>query len=287
MHVSRLLLLVLLAAWPAAAANPPPPPLDPIGGLPTDYKLVWADEFDEPGLPDPRRWAYDTERNREGWWNGEAQYYSAARAKNARIKDGVLIIEAHRERLDPETHPDWGGQDYTSSRMTTNGRAEWTYGFIEVRAKLPCGRGSWAAIWTLGAPPHDYWPGGGEIDILEHVGYASGVAHAAVHTNRYNHTRRNARIAQTPVPDACDAFHTYQLHWTRDRIVIGVDGRNYYQFLNDHQGRRDSWPFDHPQYLLLNIAIGGGWGGNEGIDDEAFPMRMEVDYVRVYQHDPG
>jgi beta-glucanase (GH16 family) len=251
--------------------------------VPAGYELVWADEFDQPGLPDPARWEYDTERNSEGWWNGEAQYYARGRSQNARVEDGVLIIEAHRENLDLEAFPDWGGQNYTSARLHTADRGEWTYGFFEVRARMPCGRGSWPAIWTLGVQPYDHWPGGGEIDILEHVGFDPDWVHASVNTGEFNHANRQGRTQRNWLPAACDDFHNYQLTWTEDEILIGVDGENYFSFANDGRGDDGTWPFHRPQYLILNIAIGGGWGGRQGIDDAMFPIRMEVDYVRVYQ----
>jgi beta-glucanase (GH16 family) len=274
--------LAFFAPAQSAHAHPGAPAIDEPGGLPPGYSLVWSDEFDSGSAPDPRRWTYDTHRNREGWYNDELQYYSGPRRENARIENGVLVIEARRERLDRRRYPDWGGQAYTSTRLTTQGRASWTYGFIEVRAKLPCGVGSWPAIWTLSEAPRSAWPDDGEIDIMEHVGFDPGVINAAVHTGAYNHPMRTHTRASVAHADACTQFHRYQMTWTRDRIAVGVDDRNYYQFANDGSGRA-AWPFDHPQYLILNIAVGGGWGGMRGIDDAAFPMRMEVDHVRVYQ----
>lgn len=265
----------------ACATQAPAPDFSAPFAPPTNYTLVWADEFDTGALPDETRWAYDTHRNREGWYNDEAQYYAPARAENARIENGVLIIEARRERL--ESAPDFGGQDYTSTRLVTQGKAAWTYGFFEVRAKLPCGRGVWPAIWTLAAEHRQGWPHDGEIDMMEHVGHDPGVVHATVHTGAFNHTRGNARSANVRLDDACGAFHRYQLHWTETGIRVGVDDRAYYDYPRPARGGRAAWPFDEPQYLLLNIAVGGAWGGLQGIDDTAFPTRMEVDYVRVYQ----
>ncbi|WIY70807.1 glycoside hydrolase family 16 protein [Aquidulcibacter paucihalophilus] len=262
----------LVAGAPAAAQD---------GSL-EGYRLVWNDEFNVDGLPDPARWAYDTSRNREGWYNRELQYYSAARPENARVEAGRLIIEARLETPDPVTVTDSGGQDFTSARLISRGLAEWTYGFFEVRAKVPCGRGTWPAAWLL--PVADViWPAGGEIDILEHVGHDPGVVHGTVHTTRYNHTRGSQRGGRKRVADACGAFHRYQVLWTPDSINFGVDDVGYYAFRNDGRGDPATWPFDQPFYAILNLAVGGDWGGVEGVDRRAFPQTLEVDYVRVFQ----
>jgi beta-glucanase (GH16 family) len=291
--MKHILALAALALAPTLAFADPAVPaahdpsatyvIDEAGGLPADYALVWADEFEANGLPDPSRWTYDTHANRTGWYNNERQYYSPARAENARVEGGNLIIEARRERLTSAS--DYGGQNFTSSRMITNGLASWTYGYFEIRAKLPCGYGVWPAIWMLAANG-DSWPVGGEIDIMEHVGTDPGVVHGTVHTGAFNHSRGNHRTAQVNT-DACDAFHNYQMTWTPERITIGLDGRNYYQYVRGPSDGRDAWPFDNPQYLLLNVAI-GGWGGDDmaRVAQTTFPARMEVDYVRVYQRAP-
>ncbi|WNO53272.1 glycoside hydrolase family 16 protein [Stakelama saccharophila] len=252
---------------------------------PADYRLVWSDEFDSPGLPDPAKWRYDTSRNKQGWYNHEKQYYSAGRPENARIADGKLILQARRERLDDDTPDDYGGQDYTSARLVTRGLAEWKYGFFEVSAKIPCGRGTWPAIWMLGTGGED-WPAQGEIDIMEHVGFDPGVVHGTIHTKAYNHVAGTQIGSQVTLDDACTSFHRYQLDWSPQRILIGVDGRAYMRFANDGSGDHARWPFDRPEYLILNIAVGGDWGGKKGIDPDAFPARMMVDYVRIWQN-PG
>jgi beta-glucanase (GH16 family) len=272
---------------PPVSSPPPPQPTGPgtpaineTGGIPTGFRLVWSDEFDVAGLPDATRWAYDTERNFAGWYNNELQYYANARSENSRVENGNLVITARREDL--STQGDWGGQHYSSARLLTRGKAEWTYGFIEIRARLPCGRGTWPALWMLSAPPQTTWPDDGEIDIMEHVGFDPGVVHGTMHTSAYNHTRNNSRTATTNVADACTAFHKYQLTWNANQIKVGVDDRNFYQYANDHSGNAE-WPFDSPQYLIFNIAVGGDWGGQMGVDDSIWPVQMEVDYVRVYQ----
>ena len=268
------------AAAQTIAAPPAPAATDERIAVPKDYVRVWGDEFDTPGLPDPAKWRYDTSRNREGWWNNELQYYAAGRRENARVEDGHLVIEARKERVDKAA--DYGGQDYSSAKLLTQGAADWTYGFFEIRAKLACGKGNWPAIWTLGSDAAAGWPALGEIDIMEHVGQTPGTIHGSVHTKAYNHVAKTQKTAEAQVPDACTAFHTYQLDWTADRILIGVDGRAYMRFDNDHKGDPATWPFDKPQYLILNVAV-GGWGADQGIDPAAFPARMEVDYVRVWQ----
>jgi beta-glucanase (GH16 family) len=274
---------------PVAPTSPPPLPTGPgspdiaeTGGIPGAYRLVWSDEFDAPGLPDAAKWNYDTERNAAGWYNNELQYYANARAANSRVENGFLVITALKEDLSTLGVNDWSGQRYSSARLITRDKASWRYGFIEVRAKLPCGTGSWPAIWMLSSPPETRWPDDGEIDIMEHVGFDQGVVHATVHAGAFNHTRGNQRSATTTVADLCAEFHRYQLTWTASRITIGIDDRNYYQYSNDNSGNAE-WPFDSPQFLILNIAVGGDWGGQMGVNDAIFPLQMQVDYVRVYQ----
>jgi beta-glucanase (GH16 family) len=252
------------------------------GGIPSGYRLVWSDEFDVAGLPDATKWSYDTERNSAGWYNNELQYYANARADNSRVENGMLVITARREDLSAAGFGDWSGQRYSSARLLSRNKTGWTYGFYEIRAKLPCGTGTWPAIWTLSSPPQTAWPDDGEIDIMEHVGFDPGVVHGTVHTGAYNHTRNNHRSNRVTIPDVCTEFHRYQMHWTANRITVGVDDRYFFQYSNDGSGNPE-WPFDSPQYLILNIAVGGDWGGQQGVNDAVFPVRMEVDYVRVYQ----
>jgi beta-glucanase (GH16 family) len=240
---------------------------------PPGYLLVWTDEFDVDGLPDPTRWDYDTDRNLLGWFNHELQYYARDRPENARVSGGKLIITARKEALN--SRPDWGGQQYSSARLVTRGKADWTYGFVEARAKLPCGRGTWPAIWTLGS--RGAWPDDGEIDIMEQVGSDPTRVLGTVHTLQSGAVGTGGEIR---IADACTAFHNYQLTWTSSEILIGVDDVNYYR-LSRSGGGYAAWPFDYPQYLLLNIAIGGDLGG--AVDDAIFPVTLELDYVRVFQ----
>lgn len=286
--ISAPLLAILAAALPAgstagsdAVPGSPREPHRP----PAGYELVFADEFDGAGTPDRERWSFDTHRNAEGWYNNELQYYSAARTENARLEGGNLVIEARAEDLSALRLADFGGQDYSSARLISRG-AGWTYGFYEIRARLPCQRGSWPAIWMLPTDPAVEWPAGGEIDIMEHVGYDPGVVHTSVHTRAFNFQRGTQRTTSFPVEQACEDFHRYQLLWTPERLVFAVDDAARFLF-EKVRGGRDRWPFDAPMNLILNIAVGGDWGGRRGVDADAFPARMEIDHVRVYQRAGG
>jgi beta-glucanase (GH16 family) len=247
---------------------------------PAKARLVWRDDFNGKAL-DAHKWQYDTAFNKVGWFNGERQYYSAARTQNLRVADGRLTIEARHEKLDPAKFHDWGNQDYTSARIFSKGPG-WTYGFYEVRAKLPCARGTWPAIWMLPVGMKK-WPDDGEIDIMEQVGAEPNLIYSTLHTKLFNHVLKTQRSAQRPVPTSCSEFHVYQLDWRPDSITIGVDGRGILRVLNDQPGGKGAWPFDAPFKMILNLAIGGAWAAAKGIDDAAMPQRMEVDYVRVWQ----
>ena len=245
--------------------------------VPAGYHLVWSDEFDSGTGPDPAKWSYDTSRNKAGWWNNEAEYYSAQRAENARVVDGKLIIEDRKDDL--SMMDDYGGQHYSSARLVTQGKAQWTYGFFDIRAKLPCGNGQWPAIWLLGG---GQWPNTGEIDIMEAVGHEPTTIYGTLHAvdAEKNHDHLGDK---TDVPDQCTAFHNYQAEWTDKGITFLVDGKAYYHANRPAGANADAWPFTVPEYMILNIAVGGAWGGQQGIDDTAFPQQMQVDYVRVYQ----
>jgi beta-glucanase (GH16 family) len=272
MRFGRSLICALLCTLPVSAAG---------------WKLVWADEFDRPGAPDPARWTYE-----EGFIrNRESQYYTKARMENARVENGVLVIEARRERLknaayqpgsnNPRRQPEFA--EYTSASLTTEGKAAWRHARVEVRAKLPTGRGAWPAIWMLGVNRREAgWPRCGEIDIMENVGFEPDVIHANVHTAKYNHVKRTGKGSKITVPRPHSDFHIYAVEWDAARMAFSVDGRKYFTYENEKSGE-DAWPFDQPFYLILNTAIGGAWGGRHGIDDSIFPQRYEVDYVRVYE----
>jgi len=269
--------LITAACTAAALATPltarPSAPAPESSDVPPGYRLVWADEFDVDGLPDPEKWHHEV-GHRNGWGNRELQYYAGPRAENAVVKDGRLLITARRESL--PNAPDWGGGGYTSARLITRGKADWTYGFFEVRAKVPCGRGPWAAIWMLGVGGK--WPDDGELDIMEHWHRVPQQVSSAVHTQGGH--AGNPAWGAVPLPTACTSFHNYQMLWTPTGVMFGVDGRMHQNYPNQGAGRR-AWPFDAPQFLLLNVAIGGDLGGK--VDDSIFPVKMEVEHVRVYQ----
>jgi beta-glucanase (GH16 family) len=249
---------------------------------PAHARLVWHDEFSGTKL-DTDKWQYDTSRNKQGWYNGERQYYSAG--QNLRVADGLLTIEARHEKVDPRRFPDWGGQEYTSSRIFSRGRG-WTYGYYEVRAKLPCAPGTWPAIWMLPVAMKT-WPDDGEIDIMEQVGAEPHLIYSSLHTKLFNHVLNTQRSAQKLVPTSCSAFHVYQLDWRPRSITIGVDGHGILRVLNNRPGGKGAWPFNTPFKMILNLAIGGAWAAAKGIDDAAMPQRMQVDYVRVWQLTSG
>jgi beta-glucanase (GH16 family) len=259
----------------SSAAPAPGPSPSAQGGVPTGWKLVWADEFDTDGLPDATKWGYDTDRNSAGWYNGELQYYSAARLENSRVQGGSLFITARKEQM--TTAADYGGQNYTSARLLTRGKASWTYGFFEVRAKLPCGMGLWPAIWMLGTKGS--WPADGEIDIMEQTGWDAGKILGTAHMQAFN--GGNGKGGSTRITDSCNTFHNYQVKWTSDYLQWGVDDNIFYTYNRPAGSTNANWPFDNPQYMLLNVAVGGTLGGTP--NDALFPIAMEIDYVRVYQ----
>lgn len=240
-----------------------------------EWVLVWSDEFDGEGPPDPRRWTADL--GDWGWGNRELQYYTEGRLENARREGGHLVIEARRGDL---------GRRWTSARLTTRGKISFLYGRIEIRAKVPPTDGAWAAGWLLGDAYRDErsWPYCGEIDVLEAVGReiddrtGDGVTHASCHTRAYYFKQGNQITATRRVPAMDRKFHVYAVEWWRDRITVEVDGERF--FLYDKTNGPLEWPFDRPQNLILNLAVGGGMGG--AVDPDAERMRLVVDYVRVY-----
>lgn len=241
-------------------------------------KLVWSDEFNKPGLPDSSKWGYDKGRGCPencGWGNHELQYYTTARKENARVVNGKLIIEARKEKFEDAS--------YTSARLVTKNKGDWKYGRIEVKAKIPAGTGMWPAIWMLPTKwEYGGWPQSGEIDIMENVGYWPDSVFGTVHTGKYNGMLGTQKSKATVRKDLSKAFHVYAIEWTAEDITFFVDKEVYNVFKNDGTGVA-AWPFDKEFHLLLNIAVGGDWGGKYGVDEKIFPQRMEVEYVRVYQ----
>ncbi|MFD2936429.1 glycoside hydrolase family 16 protein [Spirosoma flavum] len=243
--------------------------------VPGARKLVWSDEFEKSGLPDSTKWSYEVGGN--GWGNNELEYYTSRRTENARVEKGKLIIEARKEA--------YQGKNYTSARLLTQGKTSWTYGRIEAMAKLPKGVGTWPAVWMLGKNVSNTgWPKCGEIDIMEHVGFDEGVVHGTVHTEAYNHSKKTEKGKAVTIPNITTDFHLYAIEWTADQIDFFVDEQKYYTVQKSVLGAAASqWPFDQPFFLILNVAVGGNWGGQKGVDETIWPQRMEVDYVRVYQ----
>ncbi|NWF89896.1 MAG: glycoside hydrolase family 16 protein [Ignavibacteriaceae bacterium] len=235
------------------------------------YTLVWNDEFDKANI-DLTKWEHEV--NGDGGGNNELQYYTNL-ASNSFIENGHLIIKAIYEN--------YQGKYFTSARMRSKNKGDWLYGRIEAVAKLPTGKGTWPAIWML---PTDWeygnWPESGEIDIMEHVGYDPNVVHGSIHTKAYNHVLGTQKTAKLPVPTATTEFHKYAIEWFEDHIDFYIDSIKYFSFTNENKGSA-YWPFDKRFHLILNLAVGGNWGGAQGIDPGAFPARLEIDYVRVYK----
>jgi beta-glucanase (GH16 family) len=257
----------------AVSVLSPQTPVAPIVYKIDKSKPVWQDEFDYEGLPDAQKWGYDIGGN--GWGNQEKQYYTKD-LKNARVANGTLIIEAHKEA--------YGNNNYTSARLVSKGKADFLYGRFEIKAKLPKGTGTWPAAWMLASEQNygtQYWPDNGEIDIIEHVGFDQNRIHGNIHTKAFNHSIGTNKGNNVVIPNVSDEFHVYACEWLPDKISIEIDGNSYFTF--NRSGSWEQWPFDKKFHLLLNLAIGGAWGGQKGIDDSIFPQKMEIDYVRVYQ----
>ena len=231
-----------------------------------DYDtLMWSDEFDVDGAPNPDNWTMEIGNGQNGWGNNESQYYLA---DNAVVEGGVLKITAKAENSN--------GFDYTSARMKTENKYEFTYGKVEIRAKLPTGGGTWPALWMLG---EDYatntWPGCGEIDIMEHVGNQQNTIHGTLHYP--GNSGGNANTGSTTVETASSEFHIYTMIWSPTQIRFFVDDVMYHSYTND-----SSSPFNSDFFLIFNVAMGGNFGG--AIDPGYTESTIEVDYVKVYQY---
>lgn len=292
--------LALALSSCATVAAPAPEPAE-------GWQLVWSDEFDGDAI-DTTKWGYDVDC--WGGGNNERQCYTD-RAKNSRIEDGKLVIQAHKETMTgpawPKGVPDAGKvgetntKSFTSARLVTRGKAAWQYGRIEVRAKLPQGQGTWPAIWML---PEDWsrgpWPLSGEIDILEAVNLGTeckdcpdGKESTILGTLHYGKLPPDNvyKGDETPYPPVLSGYHTYALEWTADRMVWTVDDTVYAQrtsdeWFTDAEPGNPRAPFDAPFHLILNLAIGGGLAegrGLGGVDESGFPKDMRVDWVRVFQ----
>lgn len=239
---------------------------------PESGRLVWSDEFNEEGRPDSDQWSYRT--GGHGWGNKELQHYTR-RPENARVKNGHLIIQARKE-----------SNAFTSARLRSV--ESWKYGRVEVRAKLPSGRGTWAAIWML---PEDItygeklWPRNGEIDIMEHVGHRPDLIHGGIHTAAYNHEDDTKKGESLRLGGARKSFNVYALEWTPAEIRILANDRVYFTYERPPSAPVAEWPFDQEFYLILNVAVGGRWGGVQGVAPDIWPQQMVVDYVRIYAPD--
>lgn len=274
-RINYVILILVMAAGGCTEEKTIPPiqPAEPVSDKNWQFEAdpVWQDDFNDGAAPDPAKWNYDVGAN--GWGNNELQSYTAS--GNAAISNGNLVITARKEAN--------SGKNYTSARLVSKGKGDWKYGRFEIRAKLPSGRGTWPAIWLLNSDNYyGPWPGSGEIDIMEHVGYDQDNVHCTIHTASYNGQMNTQKTAATIVAGASDDFHIYRVDWTPYAIRGYVDDAKYFEYINNGTGFA-AWPFDQNFYMILNIAIGGNWGGAQGVDDSIFPTQMQIDYVKVYR----
>jgi len=242
----------------------------------TEYKLYWSDEFSANSI-DTNNWAFQT--GQHGWGNHEWQNYT--NEGNAFCTDGTLKIVAKLDGVGQKVG------DYSSSRL--NSKESFTYGKFEVRAKIPDfkGKGIWPAIWMLGDNIKEMgWPQCGELDIMEYVSYDPDNLHFSIHSVANNH-RDKTQVTSGAVllPTIEEKFHVYGMLWTETLIEFYIDDASNVKLRFDRPENfnNDNWPFDKPFYFILNLAVGGDWGGLQGVDDTIFPSTFEIDYVRVYQ----
>ena len=269
MYSKRLFMLFCAAMMIAGAMARPRIKSCPLEG----YKLVWNDEFRGHSL-DTAKWVY--QEARAGWVNHELQTYVRGLSPQGRptveLSRGTLKIHALRE-----------GDRVFSGRIYGHRREGFLYGYVEARIKLPVGRGTWPAFWMMPVRHVKGWPADGEIDIMEEVGANANYVSSSIHCRAYNHPQKTQKTHEMLCPTAESDFHVYALEWTPCYIRTFVDGHEQLYFENDQAGNDDTWPFHTPFYPILNVAWGGDWGGYRGIDWEALPVTMEVDYVRVWQ----
>jgi len=237
-----------------------------------ESKPTWNDEFDYTGLPSEKKWGYDL--GGSGWGNNEKQFYTNS-MKNASVANGKLTITAIKEPIK--------GMDYSSARLVSKNKLDVLYGRIEVSAKLPTGKGTWPAIWMLPTDSvYGGWPKSGEIDIMEHVGYDQNNVHFSTHAEAYYHQINTQKTSTKIIPTASTEFHKYRVDWTPYAIRGYFDDVKVFEFTNEGTGYK-TWPFDKRFHILLNLAVGGNWGGAKGIDDSIFPQQLVIDYVRYYK----
>lgn len=235
-----------------------------------ERKLILSDDFSGDTL-DTGVWGFELGDGCPdfcGWGNEELQIYTDS---NHHLEDGKLIITAKNQE-----------GVYTATRITTKDKVEFTYGTVEMRAKLPAGMGTWPAFWMLGANIDEVgWPAAGEIDIMEYAGKEPGIIHTSMHTTSSH--GKTVNTEKSLIQDIEDGFHTYTANWTPEAITFSIDGKEVYTYAPEIKNQ-DTWPYDKPFYLLLNLAIGGKFGGTE-IDQEIFPVTFEIDYVKVWEYE--
>lgn len=244
----------------------------------SDYEMVWNDEFDYEGKLDETKWEYLIGNGHNygipGWGNNELQYYTDS-LDNVLVKNGVLKITASTEGLSQ--------YGYTSGRVRTMNNGDFEYGIVEVCAKVPDTLGTWPAIWMLPTDsPYGQWPKGGEIDIMEAVGFESNKVHFNIHTENDNWGTSRSVGASTNINNIATEYHRYAIKWVEDEVMFYVDGLMYFSY-SPVQDSYEYWPFNTEFHLILNIAVGGAWGGQRGIEEGNWEDSMYVDYVRVYQ----
>lgn len=274
--IGGLLLVSCYPLFPRHNAAIPEAP-DEIG---KNWVLTWSDEFNGPdgSAPDPAKWTLMG--GGSGWGNNELQYYTN-RPRNIRQEDGHLVIEAFQEEF---VGPDRVRRQYTSARLTTQKRFSQAYGRFEARIQVPSGHGVWPAFWMLGEDfPTTGWPACGEIDIMENVGKEPASIRGSLHGPGYSGASPLTTAYVLPRGRFSDGFHLFAIEWEPQSIRFYVDGELFATKTPADLPARANWVFDHPFFILLNLAVGGTWPGNPD-ETTVFPQRMLVDYVRVYTH---
>jgi beta-glucanase (GH16 family) len=259
-------------ATPLPTDTPMPTPTPTPEWMREGWNLVWQDEFDGDTL-DLTKWK--PEIGGHGWGNNELEYYTN-RPENARLENGQLIIEARQE--------DYLGRKYTSARLKTEGLGEWQYGRVEARLKIPRGQGIWPAFWMLGNNISRIgWPNSGEIDILENIGREPKTIHGTVHGPGYSGGNGVGGPHSLSEGEFADDFHVYAIEWETEEIRWYMDDTRYFRIIPSMLPGK--WVYDHPFFIIMNVAVGGGWPGNPD-KTTVFPQQMIAEYVRVYEKAP-
>jgi beta-glucanase (GH16 family) len=265
-----MILAIASAAWPPSKLK--------------GYTLTWSDEFNlkDGSVPDPTKWTYDIGGN--GWGNHELEYYTK-RSENVRIEKGKLVITARRETYKGE---DGVTREYTSARLKTQGLFAQAYGRFEARIKLPAGQGIWPAFWALGDDIDKVeWPKCGEIDIMENIGKEPATNHGSLHgpSSEKATSDLSAAFSLPGGKRLSDEYHLYAIEWEPDAIRFYFDSHLYTTFTPSQLPAGGKWVYDHPFFIILNVAVGGDWPGAPDTTT-LFPQKMFVDYVRVYKKSP-